>query len=104
MSVIANNDELTNQINEIYPSTTYTDYSKNLNFPITLFPNKIIDDISGINFNDSLQYGGYGGNVGKWRGGSNDLFKILTRSYNKKLLNRLDMKKIIKYYEKQTKK
>jgi len=93
MSVIANNTELTSQMNEIYPSIVYTDYSKNLNFPITLFPNKIIDDMSGINFNDSLQNGG----------GQNNLFKILTNYYHKKLLNRLDMKKIIKYYEKKTK-
>jgi hypothetical protein len=104
MKVIVNNNELTNHIDEIYPSTTYTDYSRNLNFPITLFPNKIINDMSGINFNDSLQYGGgYAGSCGGiWRGGSNDLFKTLTNSYHKKLLNRLDMRKIIKYYKKKT--
>jgi hypothetical protein len=108
MNVISNNSQLTNQLDEIYPSTTYTDYSRNLNFPITLFPDKIVNDISDIHFNDGLHYGGgvYGGGVygNKWIGKSTDLFKILTQSYNKKLLNRLDMRKIIKYYEKNTNK
>ena len=93
-NVLANNDELTGKINEIYPSKTYTDYTKNLNFPFNIgLPEKIVSNMSAIDFNHELQYGG----------GSN-LFDTLSHLYEKKILKRLHMKKIIDYYKKQIRK
>lgn len=94
MNIISNNENLTKEINNIYPSKNYIDYTQNLNFPIKLgLPEIIVNDISNIKFNDPLQYGG-----------TYNLFNNLKELFKKKVLKRYHMKNIIYYYQKQNKK